>query len=154
MTAYYVDTSALVKRYVDEVGSVWLRALLDPAVQPVIVVSQLLIAEMTSAFTRRVREGTLSREDYARLQDVFRNDCLTEYQAFPVSQAVIDLAGNLMERHPLRTLDALHLATGLLVRNFLSQQGMEDVVLISADERLLVVAAAEGMTVDNPVRHP
>ena len=31
MNSYYLDTSALVKRYVDETGSDWLRAIVDPA---------------------------------------------------------------------------------------------------------------------------
>lgn len=154
MTAYYVDTSALVKRYVDEVGSVWLRASLDPTLQPLIVISHLLIAEMTSAFTRRMREGALSRDDYARLRDAFRSDCLSEYQVFLVNQAVIDRACDLMERHPLRTLDATHLATGLLVETLFNQQGLGEIVFVSADEHLLTVAASEGMSVDNPVRHP
>jgi len=86
MIAYYVDTSVLVKRYLNEAGSVWIRALMDPALQPLIIISHLLIAEMSSAFNRRVREGTLSRGDYARLQAVFRGDCLNEYHIFPVNQ--------------------------------------------------------------------
>ncbi len=63
MTAYYLDTSALIKRYVDESGSVWLRAQIDATLQPLIISSHLLLAEMISAFNRRVREGALSRED-------------------------------------------------------------------------------------------
>jgi len=66
---YYLDTSALVKRYIDETGSAWLRALVDPALSPVLVVSQLLIVEMASAFNRRLREGTVNRGDYTRMRD-------------------------------------------------------------------------------------
>lgn len=69
MSNYYLDTSALVKRYIDETGSAWLRALVDPALSPVLVVSQLLIVEMASAFNRRLREGTVNRGDYTRMRD-------------------------------------------------------------------------------------
>jgi hypothetical protein len=62
MTAYYVDTSALVKRYVDEVGSDWLRAALKAQPRPAIVVVHVAIVEITSALTRRRREGILTPE--------------------------------------------------------------------------------------------
>ena len=41
MVIYYLDTSALGKRYVSETGSVWLRDLLAPAHQAVVVTTQL-----------------------------------------------------------------------------------------------------------------
>ncbi len=50
MTGYYLDTSTLVKRYVDEAGSVWLRGLFELEPRPLFVTSHLMIAEMTSAF--------------------------------------------------------------------------------------------------------
>jgi len=31
VSVYFLDTSALVKRYIDETGSAWLRAIVDPA---------------------------------------------------------------------------------------------------------------------------
>src|SRR3990172_5061302 len=123
MSVSYLDTSALVKRYVDETGSIWLRAQIDPALQPILIVSHLLVAEMTSAFSRRAREGKLSPEEYARLQAAFRGDCSAEYRLVPLNVSAIDLAAGLLERHPLRTLDAPHLATGLLANEFLVGQG-------------------------------
>ncbi len=85
MSNYYLDTSALVKRYINETGSAWLRALVDPALSPMLVVSQLLIVEMTSAFNRRLREGTVNRDDYTRMMDAFRDDCLVEYRIMPLN---------------------------------------------------------------------
>lgn len=81
MTAYYVDTSALIKRYVDEVGSGWLRATFNVQPPPSIIVVHLIIVEVTSALTRRVREGTLTPADYAQVQNAFRADCLNEYES-------------------------------------------------------------------------
>ena len=43
MTAYYLDTSALIKRYVNEAGSRWLRVLLNEKPSPAIVTSHLVI---------------------------------------------------------------------------------------------------------------
>ena len=60
MSNYYLDTSALVKRYIDETGSAWLRALVDPALSPMLVVSQLLIDESEEASSESERSKTLS----------------------------------------------------------------------------------------------
>jgi uncharacterized protein len=154
MTTLFVDTSALVKRYVDETGSAWLRAAIDPALSPLVVMSHLALAEMRSAFQRRLREGTLTPAELSRLHDAFRGDCRDEYQIFPVNQSVIDLAGDLIERQTLRTLDAIQLATALTARHFLVTRGFPEIVFIAADDRLLQAAAAEGLATDNPNNHP
>ena len=154
MSDYYLDTSALVKRYIDETGSVWLRALVDPALYPVLVVSQLLIVEMTSAFNRRLREGTVNRSDYARMMDAFRDDCLIEYKIMPLNESIIDLACELLERHPLRAYDAIHLGTALAINRLLATHRMPALTFLCADERLLNAATAEGLAVDNPNHHP
>lgn len=39
MALYFLDTSALVKRYVAESGSAWVMALCDPASGHVVVIS-------------------------------------------------------------------------------------------------------------------
>ncbi len=153
MTSYCVDTSALVKRYVNETGSTWLRVLLDPSLSPLIVVSHLTVAEMRSALSRRLRDRILSPAEYAQLLNAFRNDGQTQYQFFPLNQAVIETASDLIERHALRTLDALQLATALLTRQFLIARGLPDVMFVSADDRLLIAAAAEGLAADNPNHH-
>ncbi len=154
MTAYYLDTSALIKRYVDESGSAWLRAQLDPVLQPLMIISHLLLAEMTSAFNRRVREGALSREDYTHLKHAFQSDCLNEYVIIPVNQPIMNLATELLERRPLRALDALHLATALSAQPFLAPYGVTEVMFVSADDRLLAAAMAESLAVENPGQHP
>jgi hypothetical protein len=44
VTDFYVDASALVKRYADEAGSLWMRQITDPQAQ-----HRLLLAEITPA---------------------------------------------------------------------------------------------------------
>lgn len=68
MITYYLDTSALIKRYVDETGSPWLRALLDAPPRPSVVLVHLVIVEMTSALMRRAREGVVTGPEYAQAQ--------------------------------------------------------------------------------------
>jgi predicted nucleic acid-binding protein len=109
---------------------------------------------MRSAFQRRLRDGALTAAELNQLHNAFRSDCLNEYQIFPVNQPVIELAGDLIERHALRTLDAIQLATALTAQRFLVARGFSEVGFIAADDRLLQTAIAEGLAIDNPNLHP
>jgi len=154
MTTYYVDTSALVKRYIDEVGSDRLRATLDTQPAPSIIVVHLIIVEVTSALTRRMREGTLTPAEYAQVQNAFRFDCLNEYEIVTAVGDIIDQANRLLERHPLRAYDAVHLAAAVVANQQLLANNLAPLIFLSADERLNNAASAEGLTVDNPNHHP
>lgn len=148
MVNYYLDTSAMLKQYVDELGSAWLRAQVSSATS--LVFSQLLIVEAVSAFNRRVREDHLSIAEYQRVRDVFFEDCRTVYQVVAPTTAIVERACALLERHPLRGYDAVHLATALIVEQALQQQGLPALTFLSADDRLNDAAIAEGLVVDNP----
>ncbi len=150
MTAYYMDTSALIKRYVDEVGSGWLRATLDARPPPSIIVVHLTIVEVTSALTRRAREGTLTLTDYAQVQNAFRADCLNDYEIVTAIGDIIDRANHLLEQHPLRAYDAVHLATAVIANHQLLANNLVPLIFLSADDRLNRAATAEGLAVDNP----
>jgi predicted nucleic acid-binding protein len=154
VSIYYLDASALVKRYVDEVGSDWLRAIVAAAVPPLLFTSRMTIVEVISAFARRVREGALTSDEFVAARDAFREDCLNEYQIMPPTMAIIDQAGVLLERHPLRAYDAVHLATALGAQEFLVVQGHPPLTFLSADDSLNAAATAAGLSVDNPNHHP
>ena len=83
MSAYYLDPSALVKRYVNEPGSVWMRALLVSPQADLLFTSRMSIVEVISAFARRVREGSLTPTEFAAAENAFRSDCLHDYQIMP-----------------------------------------------------------------------
>jgi predicted nucleic acid-binding protein len=150
VSVYYLDTSALVKRYVEEPGSDRVRSICDPSSGPVLVASHLAIAEMISALTRQVREGALVTPDYVRLRDAFRHDCLHQYAILPVSEDIVDHACRMLEQHTLRALDAIHLATALAAHRSFTTGGLPDLAFVAADTRLLQAAAAEGLEVENP----
>ncbi|MGC9332664.1 MAG: type II toxin-antitoxin system VapC family toxin [Anaerolineae bacterium] len=154
MSRYYLDASALVKRYVNEEGSDWLRATITPARSQLLFTSRMTIVEVISAFARRVRDGSLTLEEFASARDLFRGDCLDEYQIMPPTIAVIDSASVLLELHPLRAYDAIHLATALGAQQFLADQDYPALTFLSADDRLNEAATAEGLAVGNPNAHP
>lgn len=153
MTTYYADTSALVKRYVDEEGSAWLRATLDAQPSPSIVVVHLLLVEVTSALTRRVREGVLIPTEYTQIQHAFRRDCLNEYEIVVAVGEVIDQANRLLEARPLRAYDAVHLAAAVVTNEQLLANELAPLTFLCADDRLNDTASAMGLAVDNPNHH-
>jgi len=61
MIAYYVDTSVLVKRYLNEAGSVWIRALMDPALQALIIISHYNIFPQRVVLFLRATSRTACR---------------------------------------------------------------------------------------------
>lgn len=150
----YGDTSALIKRYVDEAGSDWLRTIFNTPLPPSIIAVHLTIVEVTSALTRRMREGILTPAEYAQAQNVFRADCLNEYELITAVGNIIDQANRLLERHPLRAYDAIHLAAAVTVNQQLLTNNLGALIFLSADDRLNRAASAEGLGVDNPNRHP
>ncbi|MBN1316479.1 MAG: type II toxin-antitoxin system VapC family toxin [Anaerolineales bacterium] len=154
MTTYYVDTSALVKRYADETGSVWFRAIFSAKPSPSIITVHLSVVEITSALTRRLREGVLASAEYAQLQNMFRSDCMNEYEIVTAVGNIIDQANRLLEAYPLRAYDAVHLATAVVANQRLVDNGLAPLIFLSSDDRLNDAAISEGLTVDNPNHHP
>ena len=55
MTIYFVDSSALVKRYINEIGSAWVLSLCDPALNNDILIAAITSVEIVAAITRRSR---------------------------------------------------------------------------------------------------
>jgi hypothetical protein len=151
MTDYYADTSALIKRHVEETGSAWLASL---AVDNMLITNRLTQVEVYSALNRRVRENRLSTTDYQSIVADFEALCVTEYQLVEIAWPIISRARQLLEQHPLRAYDAVHLATALVTNETLIAAALSPLVFLCADERLLSVAAAEGLTTANPNEHP
>ena len=151
MVNYYLDTSALLKRYVDEIGSEWVRAEILGAA--VLASSELIIVEAISAFNRRAREGGLAHEEYQRVRDIFYEDCHEQYQIVTPARSIMSLACMLLESHPLRGYDAMHLATALTVQRSLQKRALSPLTFLSADDRLNAAAEDEGLHVDNPLDH-
>lgn len=153
VTVYYADTSALLKRYVQEKGSAWLMAIITPEDPELVVTSKLTLAETASAFARRKREGTITDDVYQDVNRAFLYDCRTQYQLVDVDDRVIALARELLDRHPLRAYDAMHLSTALVVNPICMSSHGHTITFLSSDHRLNAAASAEGLNVDNPLDH-
>jgi len=136
----YLDTSALVKLYVKEPGSQAVRALLEKA--QVVCTSRVAYVEMRAGLARKLRQGELSEEEYGHVLSDFEKDW-KDYFVIEFFESVAKMGGELVEKHPLRSLDALHLASAL----FLRERARSDVFFSSLDGRLNEAAQAEGLAV-------
>ena len=58
--AYFVDSSALVKRYVQETGTSWVRRLTRRSPSTVIYIARITAVEVASAVARRRKDRTLT----------------------------------------------------------------------------------------------
>ncbi|MCC7452192.1 MAG: type II toxin-antitoxin system VapC family toxin [Anaerolineae bacterium] len=111
MIAYFVDTSALAKRYIAELGSVWLTAQIEPAAGNVVVISEQTLVELFSVFARRQREKNLAAADVAKRRAAFLLHMEQQYLVVPMDRSVLMRAGDLVDKHLLRSLDAMQLAS-------------------------------------------
>jgi predicted nucleic acid-binding protein len=128
LPAYFADTSALLKLYLPEVGTTWL--LLQDLTA--LGVSSLVVLEVRSALARRQHEGSLSPRATEQIWKTFARGA---------------------NQIPLRTLDALQLASALEFQRRARQAGAGPIVLLTADDRLEAAAVRAGLAVENPNRH-
>lgn len=134
----YYDTSALVKQYLQEAGSKLVLELLKSGEK--VYTASLTYAEGHAAFSRRTREGRLTRQTARRLALRFDKDW-ESYDVVILGEDVLRLARQMLYRHPLRSADAIHLASALLLARTSPTARWS---FVCADGRLCDAAKAEG----------
>jgi predicted nucleic acid-binding protein len=154
MAAYLLDTSAVVKRYIQEIGTGWIRGIADPAASHLIYLVRLTDVELTSAIVRRQRGGTLSSQEAASALMQFRQDLVLGYRIVEITPGLISSATALAERHALRAYDAVQLAAAVELNARRVAVGTSALTLVSADQELNAAAGAERLLVDDPNLHP
>ena len=132
----YLDTSALIKRFVNEKGSALAGSLVQG--KGSVATAKIAYAEIFAGLTRKLREGNVSKTQYALACRQFERDWHA-YLRVELGDDVLLLARDLIQRHPLRGYDAVHLASALRLKIALG----EEITFAAADERLLKAAEAE-----------
>jgi predicted nucleic acid-binding protein len=134
----YLDTSSLIKRYVNETGSAdvraWIRSSDDKAT------ALITRAEMSAALNRLLRMNFLSKEDYESALDEFRSDW-RDYHRLPITEPLIARADTLAGEYNLRGYDSVHLAAAITWQELLDLP----VTVITYDRELAKVARDSGL---------
>jgi predicted nucleic acid-binding protein len=136
----YMDTSALVKRYISEAGSDkvvdWMTAA------DFIGTSLITRVELVSALTRAIRGNRLPAQDIQEALDDFRADWFS-FQHVNIDEALIERADSLASKYGLRGYDAVHLACALIWQDLLGVP----ISFAAFDSELIVAAQKSGLEV-------
>lgn len=154
MAVYFFDTSAIVKRYVIEVGTAWVRAVADPAAGHSLYLCRITAVELTSAVTRRQRGSAIPANDAALILAAFRQDFALQYRIVELTPTLLDSAVIIAESYGLRAYDAVQLAVASELHGQRNAAGMSPLTLVSADQELNSAATLIGLTVEDPTTHP
>jgi uncharacterized protein len=127
VAAYFLDSSAVMKRYVQETGTVWVRALTASGTGNFFYLARIAVAALRQ----------------------FRRDFGQDYRVVEITIALLQRAAQLADTHALRGYDAVQLAVALDVH-----ARDQALVLVSADAELNAAATAEGLRVEDPNTHP
>lgn len=148
---YYADTSALVKRYLNEIGSRWIRQVFlgITSARQIFIVS-VTGAEMASALSRKCRLSDISQSVYHNAMNQFEGDFRYRLSRIRVTYAVVAHAMDLAKRHSLRGYDAIQLAAALELKNRLQPISSSNLTFLSADDVLCQIASTESLFVENP----
>jgi predicted nucleic acid-binding protein len=151
---YFYDSSALVKRYLPERGTAWVRSTIRLTAPTDSYIAYVTGPEIMAAFARKYRSGEISAADYNTATNTFARHFHHQYARLHLSLPVVHRAMDLTKRHRLRGYDAVQLATALTLRDFLARRGITDLTFVSADIDLCQAAAAEGLLTENPNNYP
>ena len=127
------DSSAFVKRYIEEAGSQTVDDICQRTTT--LALSVLCVPEIISALNRRQREKRLSRQDYLTAKMRLSED-ITDAEVIELTPVVVSRSVVLLETNDLRALDAIHVACAI-------EWGAEE--FVSADERQVKAARRSGL---------
>ncbi|MEN6626909.1 MAG: type II toxin-antitoxin system VapC family toxin [Candidatus Sumerlaeia bacterium] len=106
----FLDSSAFAKHFIEEPGSAQVESLISSADE--LCLSAICLPEIVSALSRRCREKSMTRKQYAlakqRLVQDVRDAIVVE-----ITPDVVQLSIEVLEKNSVRTLDAIHVACAL-----------------------------------------
>jgi predicted nucleic acid-binding protein len=150
---YFVDSSALVKAYVDEDGTPTVHAVLDGSSGSVYV-SSVIIIETAAALSRMRRTQRMRQKACARARERFLDHCRTRFHVVHPPAAVVTATLGMIDTYRMRNAggsDLLHVATAEYIQALLPGGSIS---LMCCDDGLRSVAEERGFDVFDPLRDP
>ena len=150
MPLCYADSSVLVKRHVRETGSQWVEELFERSSTVSIATSRVSMVEVFSAFYRRMRDADIGPTECLAIAEDFKRISLAEYELIELTSQVVEQSDILLRYHPLRAYDSIQLASAISARESFMKFELPPPTFLTADDKLLMAARAEGFETDNP----
>ena len=153
MAVYYFDASAVVKYYVTEPGSAWVRQLIDAynpdneSARHIILLGEVTRVEVAAGLAAIERGGRIRRAQHQREYQRFTSHLIERYVILPLRTNDFMIAAHLTQQHPLKAYDAIQLAVALGYAHVLQRHQF---IFVSGDTALLMAARAEGLNTETP----
>jgi len=149
--SFYMDASALAKRYAPEKGVAQVNAILDTIPANRIHVLNIGAGEVMWILVRKRNAGVFSAAEFAQASADFTAEIVgaTSVTKASVTSRLVTSSFPLIVAHSINSTDALVLKSALAIARRLRRAG-GDLVLVASDQRLLRAAQAEGLTTFNP----
>ena len=135
----YVESSAVLAWILGEVEGTTVREHLGRAER--VVSSTLTALECGRAIARGARDGTIGHTDHLAALRLLER-AAASWVTLEMTGLVLERARRAFPREPVRTLDAIHLATAIQF-----QEALPDLAVVSLDERVRDNAQSLAMTV-------
>jgi predicted nucleic acid-binding protein len=146
LALYFLDTSALVKLYVQEPGTDRLLHLVSDQSENRFAVLAISVVELRSAIRRRQRAGDIEASIATAVLESLQRHMESRFLRQAVNDAVIDAALEMIDRYALRAYDAVQLAGCLVICGTVA----EALTFVCSDHRLLEAARSEQLKVLDP----
>lgn len=149
MAIFYLDTSALVKRYKTEDGSATVDRLYEdlPAGSN-LATSFLSVLEFISALRRLLKANSISNDEFGDIVSTFSHE-IEPFLIRTIDDKTVADAITYVVKHALRSADSMHLATVIELREIMKEIG-ENVIFICDDEELINAGRKENLDALNP----
>ena len=135
---FYLDTSALVKKYFKEAGSADVISKWKEA--SALATSSVAYAESIACFFRKKRETNIRKNIFSSLIDSFQQDWKS-FISVEVNNDLNQMIDRIIALYPLRGFDAIHLVSALII----SEATPEGLTFGCFDKVLLEAATSEGL---------
>ena len=150
MIVLYIETSALVKRYVPEQGSGFIDLLVDHKDPRILLgVTALTTLEVHSVLIRLRKGGALTENGFHYIGERFRQDHVHLATLLPITEGLVARAIALLPQAPLKSLDALHFAAIRDLASAIRSQG-ETFAVVCSDRDLLDACRRDHIPVLDP----
>jgi uncharacterized protein len=146
MIFYYLDSSAWVKRYYEEIGSDAMQELFGQ--EDIIACSPLGYVEVTSTLVRKHKANEMDAEALrVRLEDL--NSDWVFFFKVHLTPEVLTAAMSVAREMALRGADAVYLASALVLQGSEHSDG-DELILVTSDRELQAAAERAGLPVIDP----
>ena len=139
----FLDTSAIVKIYVDEAYSDIIRGIYSSS-DNTIYIADIAKVELASAIKKRLNQIDIEEEQYSSIKTYFLNDYRDSFEVIKSEERLLDQALDLIHEYSLKAYDSVQLAAALQCQNLLQNHKL---IFVSFDKKLINAAQKSGLKI-------